>query len=396
MQIPFGTLSDRLGRKPIIALGLMLFAFGSCIAAMSNHITGVIVGRAIQGAGAIGSTCLALVADLTRDENRSKAMALVGMTIGLSFCVAIIIGPLLYTHFELSGLFWFTALLALVAFLILFFAVPNPPRTIINHKTSLAHDYRSLFSNMALQRMNFSIFAQHAILTMMFLALPIILTQQLLLTDHQQTLLYLTVIVLAFIAMAPLMIIGEKKRKLKGVLLFAVATIAISQLLALDLPHDKASIALLLFLFFLAFTLLESILPSLVSKIAPLKLKGTAMGVYSTCQFAGIFVGGVLGGVALNHFSLNGLFVLTSAFALLWLLTLVNMAQPPYYSTLILSLPEESAIDDLTDRIKLQAGVGDVVISSHEKLIYIKVDKQKTSENELRNLLEKDNLSSSE
>ena len=390
-QIPFGSLSDKIGRKPIIVIGLLLFGLGSIVAALSHSIYGIILGRAIQGGGAIGSTCLALVADLTPDENRSKSMAMVGMTIGFSFLLAIVISPVIYSHHGLSGIFWFTTILAVISIALVVFTVPKPPKL---EKLAAPEDcFRQVLKNPQLLRMNFSIFVQHAVMTIMFLALPIILHHDLRLSLHQQTFFYGGILILAFFLMVPFVIIAEKKRAIKKTLIGSIIALLLSQCL---LPIHLTSLTLAcvsLLIFFTAFTLLESLLPSLVSKIAPINLKGTAMGIYSTSQFIGIFIGGSLGGFISTHGGLPALFALNAVLLVTWLVTTATMAKAPYHSTMIFSQPNtELTLDSLSQYLKSLPGVADLAIATGEKLIYIKADKKKISENELRNALEPVNL----
>ena len=398
LQIPFGALSDRYGRKPIILLGLILFTLGSIVAALSHTIYGVIAGRALQGTGAIGSTCLALVADLTPDESRSKSMAMIGMTIGFSFLVAIIMSPWIYSHFALNGLFWFTALLAIIAIALLLIAVPQPPHEAERIKqskekntnsSSINNPYKAILSNTQLQRLNLAIFIQHAMMSVMFLVLPFILKHDLHLSLHEQTLFYGCILIIAFLAMVPFIIIAEKKRLMKKTLLGAIVTLLASQFFLPIYSSSLASVTIALILFFSAFTLLESLLPSLVSKIAPINLKGTAMGIYSSSQFLGIFLGGTIGGVLNLHYGTNALFILNGAMLVLWFIATKTMSPAPYNSTLIFKQPETSiSLQQLTDYIKSLPGVADTMVATSEKLVYIKADKQIISENELRNALE--------
>ena len=394
-QIPFGLASDHFGRKPIIATGLILFALGSVVAALSHTLYGLLIGRALQGAGAIGSTCLALLADVTRDEKRSQAMALVGMMIGLSFAVAVIIGPLLNHYYQLAGIFWFTAGLAIAALIFLFTLVPTPPTltAIEEIPTRLTKRYWAVLKNTQLLRLDLSIFCQHAIMTALFIALPLILSNNLQLNDHQQTLVYLFVLLAAFIITIPFIIIAEKKRQIKRTFLSAIVLITLSITLIPAAWHIRTYTTLLLLSFFTAFTILESILPSMVAKFAPLLDKGTAMGIYSSSQFLGIFVGGSLGGAIFGHLGMSALFYAIALLGLVWLLLTLTMPSPPYLSTHIHPLTQPLQTDQYWYK-NLQAtpGIADMAYMPHEHLLYLKIDKQIITINQLRQLLEAGNL----
>lgn len=392
LQMPFGSLSDRIGRKPIILLGLIFFAVGSVIAAMSHSITGVIIGRAVQGAGAIGSTTLALVADLTRDENRSKAMAFIGLFIGASFTIAVILGPIINNVWHLNGIFWVTAALAVVGIILLFTIVPSPP-TLVMHPDveSSPHTIRSILKNKQLLRLDLGIACSHAILTAIFIAIPILLTHVMHLGQSTQISLYLSVLIFSFIGMVPFIIFAEKKRQMKTIFIGAVATITASLLLLYYFHSSAMSIGILLLLYFTAFTLLEASLPSLVSKISPIRKKGTAMGIYSTSQFFGIFVGGALGGFLYGHFGLNGVFLFAFSTGLLWLIFAISMKQPPYLSTIIINIPAGQPLENFHNIGKI-AGVSEVALMTNEQLIYVKIDKKIITEDELRNRIETGNL----
>ena len=330
LQIPFGMLSDRIGRKPVIFIGLILFFIGSVVAALSHSIYFLILGRALQGTGAIGSTVLALVADLTPVESRSKAMAFIGLSIGLAFTLAMIIGPVINHWFHLSGIFWLTALLALIG-MTLISAIPTPPKPLkISEKkfSAVLHDKQLL-------RLNFGIFSLHAILTSLFIAIPIILTKQLLLTEWQQIILYLVILIVGFAFALPFIIIAEKQKKIKQVFVAAIIAILLSQCMffvvaiaSTSIHFSKLIFTLTLTLFFTAFTLLEALLPSLVSKIAPPEKKGAAMGIYSSSQFFGIFVGGAVGGLVFSHAHMMGIFVMGAVLALLWFVIASSMRKP--------------------------------------------------------------------
>lgn len=393
LQIPFGMWSDRIGRKPVIMFGLALFFAGSVVAALAHNIEWIIIGRALQGAGAIGSTTLALVSDLTRDENRSKAMAMIGMTIGFAFSVALVLGPVINAWFHLSGIFWCTAGFAIVGMILLGVSVPKPPRIVANGQVGTdSSRLSSVFKNPQLLRLNFGIFSLHATLTALFLTVPMLLLHRLDLSSSQQVLLYLTVLASAFIVVVPLIIVSEKKRRLKSMFTGAIALLIITQFILLAPHHDTLGVAITLFLFFTAFTLLEASLPSLVSKIAPLKGKGTAMGVYSSCQFFGIFIGGVCGGWLFSHYGMMGALLLGVSLCFIWLILAATMAQPPYFSTLLFNVPVTANINSLTEKLSKTAGIAEVAVIAEESLLYLKADKKIITKYELRKLIEEGNL----
>lgn len=393
-QMPFGLLSDHIGRKPVITIGLVLFAVGSILAAVSHNITTLIIGRAIQGMGAVGSTTLALVADLTRDEHRSKAMAFIGLSIGLAFSIAMILGPIINTWFNLAGIFWLTAGLAVIG-LMLLILVPQPPTLVIHPDVEVTPNrFQAVFKNRQLLRLDFGIFSLHLMLTALFIAIPILFTHTLQLSQIHQTLTYLVVLVMAFIAMIPFIIYGEKKRQMKRILIGAVTTLFCTLTLLYFYNTNAFAIGTLLFCFFTAFTLLEATLPSLISKIAPIQFKGTAMGVYSTSQFFGIFIGGSLGGIVFAHWGISGIFLFCSISALLWLVVASSMQKPPHLSTLIFEAKMKG--DEITQTLRSFPGIVEVSYSTTENLIYTKIDKKKVSEHELRKCIEEVTLANSQ
>ncbi len=328
LQLPFGMLSDRFGRKHIITFGLILFAVGSLVAAFSESIGGIIIGRALQGSGAIGSTLIALMADLTREEQRSKAMAIMGSMIGLSFSLALVVGPIVSFYFSIQGIFVLTAMLALLGIVILHSQVAQPlsyrkPEKLSPHLKQL----RILFKNKALLKLNFGIFSQHAILTANFVILPLLLNT-LLPNNHPSPLFYLLIIGSAFAVAIPIIIYTHRKKMAPTLLPIMIAVLALSQLLFIFFHNQLSFIAANLILFFIAFNVLEAELPAQISILAPQAHKGAAMGIYSSCQFLGIFCGGAVGGFLYGHLGSTPIFALGLGLAVIWFTLSVVRKKP--------------------------------------------------------------------
>lgn len=292
LQIPFGMLSDKIGRKPMIAIGLLLFAGGSLLGAITNSIGGMVAARILQGAGAIGSVLIALLADLTLDEQRTKAMAVIGITIGTSFSLAMIISPALTHYYGLSGVFYLTAVLAVLGIMILYLIIPNPSKEQFHADSEPNLSLiKPVVTDQHLQRLNFGIFCQHFILTATFFAIPMLLKYQIENGQlHQQWHFYLPLMVFSFVLMVPFIIISERKKRLKTVFIVSVLLTTLSQGLLVLTSKNWYWLCVLMFLYFISFNVLEATLPSLVSKQANPGSKGTAMGIYSTSQFLGIFL----------------------------------------------------------------------------------------------------------
>jgi MFS family permease len=375
LQIPFGMLSDRIGRKRVITIGLLLFAAGSVVAALADSIYMVIAGRLLQGSGAIAAAIMALTADLTRDEHRTKAMASIGISIGLSFSVALAAGAALEHWIGLSGIFWSTAVLSLVGIAILHLWVPTPTR-LINHRDiePVPKQFLNVLRNADIMRMVFSIMVLHCLLTISFFALPIALFEHAGLPKDQHALAYLPVLVLAFIAMVPFIIIAEKYRKMKPVFLGAIATLAVAQLGWSLLSNSVAGMLFFLWLFFTAFNILEASLPSLMSKLSPLANKGTAMGVYSSAQFIGAFIGGVSGGLIFTLLDVTGVFVAGALLTVVWLIVILPMKPPKHLSTRIIHLQQvtSSNANDIAQQLNDIPGVIETIIVIEEFVAYVK------------------------
>ncbi len=376
LQIPYGLLSDRFGRKPLITLGLIIFALGSVVAATSDSVWGLILGRGLQGAGAIASVIMALVADSTDEQNRTKAMAMLGVSIGIAFAMALILGPIVTGWWGLSGVFWLTCGLSLSALVILWVLVPPVPLVVAQRDTLPAIGMlKRTLSEMELLRLNLGIFALHFSLMAMFVVFPHLLADYLDLPREAHWQVYLPVISIAFILMLPFVIVAEKKRKMKPVFLLAVATLVVVQLLLAFLPKLPVVLVGCLFLYFFGFNLLESTLPSLMSKIAPAATKGTASGVYSTCQFFGTFLGGVSGGLVATHWGATGVFILCALVLGVWFIVAMAMRPPRYLSSVLVSLAGQSYAD-LVPKLKGLPGVAEVALVEAEQAVYLKVDRQ--------------------
>ena len=377
LQIPYGLLSDRIGRKIMIVIGLALFGIGSAVAALSASIGGVIVGRALQGTGAVGSVTLALLADLTSERSRTAAMAIVGVTIGASFLVALLAGPIVANFISVPGIFWLMVALAVLGIAITEFVVPKSPRIRV-HRDSEAVPalIGAVLRNRELLRLDVGIFVLHAMLIASFLVVPDLLRGTLNIAVHDQWIVYLPVLLVAVAAMVPAIIAAEKYRHMKGVFVGAVATLVASQVMLYFGAANGFALLAALVVFFSAFNLMEAMLPSLITKVAPAHVKGTAMGLYSSLQFLGIFVGGVVGGFAHQRGGIAAVFALTALLALVWLIVAAGMMQPSYVTTRLIPIGESPAAgaENLASKLRQLPGVVEVVIVAEEGLAYLKVD----------------------
>ncbi|THF64090.1 MFS transporter [Pseudothauera nasutitermitis] len=323
LQIPYGAASDRFGRKPVIVFGLVLFALGSVVAALADHIGWIIAGRVLQGAGAISAAVTALAADLTRDQHRTKVMAMIGSSIGLVFAGSLVAAPILYATIGMDGIFWLTAGMAVAAIWVVLRMVPAAPPV-----PRATGGFGEVLRNGQLMRLNFGVFVLHLIQTTMWVMVPAALAGQggLPLGEHWKV--YLPAVLLSFVVMVPAVVVAERHGRLKQVFLAAVALLAGVQL-GLGLFGDGLwALAFWLTLFFVAFNVLEATLPSWISKIAPAHAKGTALGVYNTLQSAGLFLGGVLGGWLAQAFGPAAVSLSCALLALLWLAAAATMNPP--------------------------------------------------------------------
>ncbi|NEX19138.1 MFS transporter [Thiorhodococcus mannitoliphagus] len=375
-QIPLGLLSDRIGRKPVIYGGLVLFMIGSGVAAMAESIHWVILGRVIQGSGAIAAAIIALTADLTRDEVRTKGMAAIGISVALSFAAALVLGPVLSRWIGISGIFWLTALLAVVGMLVLAYVVPDPEHSRIHRDAQpVLSQLSSVTRNPTLLRLDSAIFMLHLIMVSLFVVLPLSIQDAgLPLADHW--VIYLPAVLLAIVAMVPFIIMAERQGKVRQVLMGSVIALGLSMLGFFVLNQSLWGVGILLLVVFTIFNLLEAVLPSLVSKAAAAGAKGTAMGVFSSAQFIGAFLGGLLGGWAHESFGADAVYLVGALTSVVWVGLVMTMVMPENLARQVIALGDASELDasSLEQRLLAVPGVKEAVIALDDGVAYLKVD----------------------
>jgi predicted MFS family arabinose efflux permease len=362
----------------VIIGGLIVFTLGSVLAALSDNIYLIILARAIQGSGAIAATTMALAADLSREDHRAKVMAFIGMSIGLSFAVAMVIGPMISHWAGLSGVFWTTAFLAVIGILLISFVVPTPKHIKTHRDAGIISAYiKPVLQQSTLLRMNLSVFLLHLLMTANFTVLPLIFRDYLHLDSVNHWKIYLPVLLISIIFSLPMIIIAEKFRKIKMVFVIAVVLLVFSQGL---LGISQFSFYPLMFaftLFFIGFNFLEAVQPSLVAKYSDVSTKGTAMGVYSSAQFFGIFTGGTIGGLVMQNWGISGVFIFGAIIAILYLVVAISLPKPDFFKSEVLKLGNDFLKDiETTTRQLLEVdGVKQAAISAEEGIAYLKVDK---------------------
>ena len=382
LQIPMGLLSDRFGRKRVIFAGLVLFILGSLLAAFSTSIHGVVLGRLLQGCGAIASSLLALVSDLVRIDHRSKAMAIIGISIGASFGLALVIGPAVYAWFGLQGVFLFAALSGFTGILVLIFMIPTPVIKSRNLESMLQKDrVLSVLTDPGLVRVNVGIFMTHYLLMASFLAFPLILERTGSIPTDSHSLYYLGTLLVSFVLMSPFMWLSDNAKYSKPILLVAITACIIS-LICLGSVDSYYSVLGAISLFFMAFNLLEVMLPARVSKIAAAGSRGTAMGIYSSSQFAGIFAGGAVGGMILSGTDISTLMYVNAALCFMWLMLSLSLPRLGDIASRTFCY-EGMPANQIVERLLSLRGVIDVALIEEDKIAYLKVDNNAFDDSEL-------------
>ena len=376
LQIPFGWLSDRYGRKPVIYFGLAVFALGSFVAAVADDIYIVILGRVLQGCGAISAAVIAMVADLTREEQRTKATAMIGSTIGLTFAVSLVASPWLNQMIGVPGIFAATGVLSLLAMIVVYAVIPDVPSPDPGRAAHAAPEFAQVLRDPQLARLNFGILALHAVLMALFIVVPLSLRDAGLAVD-QHWHIYLPVMLGSFVLMLPMILLAERRGRVKSVFVGAIGLLLLGHLAMPWLLGGVTEISVFLLIFFTAFNVLEAMLPSLTSKLAPPGARGTAIGVYSSVQFLGTFLGAVSGGFLYQHFGARGVFVFDAVLLAAWLVLAAGMRAPPRRMlTRAYSIPLLDSVQarSLSERLGAQPGVREVQLAAGERTAYLKVD----------------------
>ena len=386
LQIPFGTASDRWGRKPVLYAGLAIFAAGSFLGCVADDIWTIIAARVLQGAGAISSVAMALAADLTREQHRTKVMALIGSMIGLMFALSLVGAPLLYQAIGMGGLFALTGVLCLAAMAIVKFQVPDPAAPA---RSPAKGSVRTAVLDPELLRLNGGIFILHVVLYAMFVVVPPLLVQGgLALPEHWK--IYLPVVLGSFVLMIPAVLHADRGNKAKPVLLGAVLLLAASEAALATVGGGLWAIGAVMLAFFVAFNVLEALLPSLVSRVAPAQGRGAAIGVYNTAQTLGVFFGGLVGGSVATHFGTTGVFVLCAVLVAVWFVFALGMKTPRAVNELSsLTFPIAAGVnlERLREALAGVHGVREAEVLAAERIARLKVVPGQWDEHRVRKLI---------
>lgn len=381
-QVPFGIMSDNLGRKGAIVVGLLLFAIGSFICAIASDIYSLMLGRFLQGAGAIGAVVSAMISDLVKEEQRSKAMAIMGSLIGLAFALAMIAGPLIGAYLSVSSLFYITMIIALVSIYILIKKVPNPPK--ITHTYNDKLRLKDILGNANINRMNLTNFLQKALMTFAFLIIPIILTKTYSWQMKELWYVYLPSMIFGLLAMAPAAIFAEKKGKFREVLSLGIVFFILSYLI-IAFSSDSKIFVVGVVLFFIGFNMHEPIMQSLTSRFAKVHQRGAVLGAFNSFGYLGTFIGGILGGFILDNVELSTFALIIVAICILWVILIITMPNPSKTRYLYLNLNEYNL--ENSGRLNKIEAISEWYINNSENILAIKFSEDKIKEEDIKNLL---------
>ncbi len=383
LQVPYGVLSDKIGRKKTLLIGLLIFAAGSAVCAMSSNIYMLLFGRFLQGAGAIGSVVTAMIADHVREDQRAHAMAVMGMTIAMSFAAAMIIGPIVGGFYSVSALFWLTAVLAVAALAILFTAVPEPPSIVHSYSEDEAK-IKHVFRDKDLVRMYITFLFHSSTMAIAFFIIPVVMKQHFGLGAEAYWKVYLPAVFFGIIAMGPAAVFGEKYNKGKEVFLASIAFVAAAFAL-MGWATSLFWFGVGATFFFIGFNMFEPLLQSFVSKFAKVHQKGAALGVANTFAYVGIFLGGAIGGYAYEHFGRGGVAILVLTVTFVWTLWIIGMRSPGVRDNLF--LPFEHYDKDKMDALKRLNGITDFYLNETEAIIVVKFDNDLLDGDTIRGVL---------
>ena len=389
LQLPLGMLSDKIGRKKVIYLGMSVFALGSFWAAMADTVEALVCARAMQGAGAVSAAVTALLADLTREEVRTRAMSMIGLSIGLTFSVSLVLSPVLTNWIGVEGLFVLMGVLSMASIALVAGYTPEPTRLRMHQDTQAKVGYiGTVLKDRQLLRLNWGIFVLQAGLMAMFTVLPFAL-RELGWDKAEHWKVYLPATVIGLLLMVPAIIIGETRNKLKPVFILGIGLVLASQAALIFSLGSVWTIGVALVVYFIGFNILEASMPSLVSKIAPANLKGTAMGVYNTMQSLGLFTGGMLGSRAYEAWGYTGVFVLCCVLMALWLVLAWTAPAPLPVKNVVYAVPEHwrAQLDELQRKLQAASGVQAVSFSDDRETVFIKAWQQGFDEESVKQIL---------